>query len=206
MNIDEAYNIISDFYSIQVDDLKSLINKHFNIEKRINTKDKNIILPFCGVINEDCCKAIVYNHGLYTQCTKKTKNELCSGCIKLKYGKIEDRLKFEKDKFVTENGKKEVPYEKFMKKMDYSYEEVIKKLKEEGLSYDLMNNDKQKEIKKGRGRPKKIKKEDLDSDTEEIEVTKVIIDDVLYLKTSDDVILDLNTHQVVGVYKDGIMV
>ena len=206
MNIDEAYKLISDFYAIPIHDLKSLLNKHSNIEKRINTKDKEIILPFCGVINEDCCKAIVYNHGLYTQCTKKTKNELCSGCIKLKYGKIEDRLKFEKDKFVTENGKKEIPYEKFMRKMGYSYEEVTKKLKDLGLSYDLANNSKQKEQKKGRGRPKKVKPEDLDSDTEEIEVTKVIIDDVLYLKTSDDVILDLNTHQVVGVYKDGIMV
>ena len=206
MNIDEAYNLISDFYAIQVDDLKSLLNKHSNIEKRINTKDKDIILPFCGVINEDCCKAIVYNHGLYTQCTKKTKNELCGSCINLKYGKIEDRLKFEKDKFVTTNGKKEISYEKFMKKMDYSYEEVTKKLKQVGLSYDLTNNNKQKEVKKGRGRPKKVKPEDLDSDTEEIEVRKVSINDVLYLKTCDDVILDLNTHQVVGVYKDGVIV
>ena len=206
MKIDEAYKLISDFYAIQVDDLKLLLNKHYNIDKRINTKDKDIILPFCGVINEDCCKAIVYNHGLYTQCTKKTKNELCSGCIKLKYGKIEDRLKFEKDKFVTTNGKKEVPYEKFMKKMDYSYEEVKKKLKKEGLSYDLTNNNKQKEVKKGRGRPKKVKPEDLDSDTEEIEVTKVTIDDVLYLKTGDGVILNSNTYEVVGVYRDGVIV
>ena len=206
MKIDEAYKLISDFYAISVDDLKSLLNKHSNIEKRINTKDKEIILPFCGVINEDCCKAIVYNHGLYTQCTKKTKNELCSGCIKLKYGKIEDRLKFEKDKFVTENGKKEIPYEKFMRKMGYSYEEVTKKLKQIGLSYDLTNNSKQKEQKKGRGRPKKVKPEDLDSDTEEIEVTKVTIDDVSYLKTGDDVILNSNTYEVVGVYRDGVIV
>ena len=206
MNIDEAYKLISDFYAIPIDDLKSLLNKHSNIEKRINTKDKEIILPFCGVINEDCCKAIVYNHGLYTQCTKKTKNELCSGCIKLKYGKIEDRLKFEKDKFVTENGKKEIPYEKFMRKMGYSYEEVTKKLKQIGLSYDLTNNSKQKEQKKGRGRPKKVKPEDLDSDTEEIEVTKVTIDDVSYLKTGDDVILNSNTYEVVGVYRDGVIV
>ena len=206
MNIDDAYKLISDFYAIPIDDLKSLLNKHSNIEKRINTKDKEIILPFCGVINEDCCKAIVYNHGLYTQCTKKTKNELCSGCIKLKYGKIEDRLKFEKDKFVTENGKKEIPYEKFMRKMGYSYEEVTKKLKQIGLSYDLTNNSKQKEQKKGRGRAKKVKPEDLDSDTEEIEVTNITIDDVLYLKTSNDIILNSNTHEVVGVYRDGVIV
>ena len=43
----------------------------------------SILLPFCGVVEEEWCKAVRYNHGLYTQCTNACKGEkFCKTCTK----------------------------------------------------------------------------------------------------------------------------
>ena len=96
---------------------------------------KDIILPFCGIINENCCKAVIYNHGLYTR-HKETTNEVCKACSKLKYGRIEERSKNKPGEFVTPEGKKEVPYDKFMTEGIY-FDDVNTALKLLGLVYDL---------------------------------------------------------------------
>ena len=56
---------------------------------------------------------------------KKTKGEFCTGCNKLKYGSIEERINISKGKFVTKSGKKEVEYEKIIQKLGFTYEQVI---------------------------------------------------------------------------------
>ena len=102
--------------------------------------------------------------------------------------------------FVAKNGKKELNYEKFIKKMNYSYDDIRLKLEKEGLTFDIPKlSDKQEP--RGRGRPKKtVNKEDTnDDDTETIEVIKVSINGEVYLRTMEGVLLDANTYEIVNI-------
>ena len=245
MNITDAIKTISLHYNVQHNDVENLLKKTFvdnvsskninNSNKKSKNSDKasssnsnnddvEVILPFCGIINKDCCKGIVFNHGLYTQCTKKTISEFCGVCAKKKYGRIEDRLNIAKNKFVSKEGRKEVPYEKVMEKMGYTYEQVQNALRDKNLQFEIERPTK-KEVKKGRGRPRKIIKDsdseeepqknteqneekeekerkDNTEEDEEIEVTKVNVNGIYYLKTDDDILLDINTHDPVGKLED----
>jgi hypothetical protein len=193
------------------------ISKKFNIDYKIlyefvadktsqNVKDienetyNNIILPFCGFIYTNKCKAVVYNHGLYTQCTNDSET-FCNKCKNncLKYGNIEDRSKFELGKFVT-NDKKEIDYNKFIKKMKYNISDVLQALRKNNLEYKLLDCSSEK---KGRGRPKKQIKNleipDKEESDEEIEVEKVNIDGIEYYQTAENVLLDMKTHDIIGI-------
>ena len=208
IDINQAFQAIGSLYNISGDQIKRVLDNAF--QNGNSTKDnkpkfvtKDIILPFCGVINDNCCKAVIYNHGLYTQCTKQSVNELCKACSKLKYGRIEERIKSKLGEFVTPEGKKEVAYDKFMIKMGYSFDDVNTALKLSNLSYDLKEK-KENPQKKGRGRPKKVQKEDSDNeDKEEIEVTKIEIDGKKYFKTMDNILLNIDNYEVVGIFKNG---
>tara|TARA_B100001094_G_C17618770_1_gene524806 strand:- start:4 stop:543 length:540 start_codon:yes stop_codon:yes gene_type:complete len=163
IDINLAYQTISSVYNVSIDRIKCVLDNTFKITDNINDSSskhdiKDIILPFCGVINDKCCKAVIYNHGLYTQCTKETINEVCKACSKLKYGRIEERNKSKLGEFVTPEGKKEIPYDKFISKKDYNIEDVRIALNLLNLSYDLKEN-KDTLPKKSRGRPKKVQKE-----------------------------------------------
>ena len=78
-------------YGFDVDSCIRLVDEHF----KNKDKDKKIPLPWCGVIDETCCRAVRMNYKLYTQCSKKVSNnnEICALCDKngVKYGRIEDR-------------------------------------------------------------------------------------------------------------------
>lgn len=208
ININQAFEALSILYDVPIENLKDVLNNAFEIKdlkpekgKQMNTK--NIILPFCGVINERNCKAIIYNHGLYTQCTKETNNEICKGCCKLKYGRIEERLKSKPGEFITPEGKKEIPYEKFISKMGYNYDDVNRELKLYNLSYDLKEI-KNNQEKKGRGRPKKVEKQqDNDEEKEEIDVIKITVNGNMYFKTKENILLNIYDYEIVGVLKNG---
>tara|TARA_Y100000389_G_scaffold72874_1_gene69598 strand:- start:322 stop:981 length:660 start_codon:yes stop_codon:yes gene_type:complete len=208
IDINLAYQAISLVYNVSIDRIKCVLDNTFKITDNINDTSskhhtKDIILPFCGVINDKCCKAVIYNHGLYTQCTKETINEVCKTCSKLKYGRIEERNKSKLGEFVTPEGKKEIPYDKFIRKKDYNIKDVRNALNLLNLSYDLKEN-KDTLPKKSRGRPKKVQKEESDNDeNEEIEVTKIEINGKIYFKTQDNVILNIDNYEVVGIYKNG---
>lgn len=215
----EILKKISTHYNIPYDELERVVHMDSPDLQKI-PENKTIILPFCGKIISENCKGILYNHGLYTQCEKKEINEsLCKSCSKLKYGRIEDRLNFKIGEFVTKDGRKEISYKKFMKKMNYSTQEVIRELNQQKLEFKLLNkmdnttantntNTAQSE-KRGRGRPKKYKVEaasilEIESESEEeIEVIKVKIGDKEYLKTEEEVLLDPKSYEIVGVYKNG---
>tara|TARA_B100001175_G_C19462400_1_gene617225 strand:- start:505 stop:1182 length:678 start_codon:yes stop_codon:yes gene_type:complete len=215
LDISSALVVLSKNYNVSTDEIKRVLDNIFdnvsNKQKLENTETKKIILPFCGAIKDDCCKAVIYNHGLYTQCTKVTGYEICKLCSKLKYGRIEERIKSKIGEFINPEGKKEIPYEKFMTKMGYTIEEVKKALSHANLTYDFKETTKQST--KGRGRPKKIQIEESDSedkeykedkeDKEEIDVINIKINGKNYYKTKDDVILDKLTYEVVGVLKNG---
>jgi len=212
LEVDKSITILSSYYNVSEEHIRRTLDNAFHNQNSINenlsklkNKDKNkeIILPFCGVINDTCCKAVVYNHGLYTQCVKVTSNEVCKACSKLKYGRIEERSKSNPGEFVAPGGKKEVPYEKFMNKMGYSFDDVNTALKLLNLSYDLKEK-KETPQKKGRGRPKKVQKEESDNEEkEEIEVTKFEINGKMYFKTNENILLNIDNYEVVGILKDG---
>jgi hypothetical protein len=213
MSINQSFQTLSVLYKVPIDDIKRVLDNTFTIVKpdyitNPHTKTKDIILPFCGVINENCCKAIVYNHGLYTQCPKETTDVICKICSKLKYGRVEERIKYKIGCFVTPDGKKEIPYTKFISKMNYNIDDVKSALKIANLVYDLSKQD-EKSKKKGRGRPKKIQNEESDNDdndendeNEEIEVTKIEINGTSYFKTSENILLNIENYQVEGIFKN----
>jgi len=208
-NIEKSLIIISKYYSIPLYELKNILefntNSNTNSNTNNNTNTNNdtnndntnkIIVPYYGLINETNCKGIVYNHGLYTQCTEKHTN-LCSKCITNKYGNIRDRNKFEIGKYITPNGKKEVDYNNIINRFNYNIIDVLNKFKEENIDITKFNI-KQDNIykKKTRGRPKKIQNNE---NTEEIlEVIKYKYKDKIFLKTKENILLDIETYDITG--------
>ena len=196
----DKYKELAIYYNITPEKLKTHLDKNFTRDKNIleEKNTDNIILPFCGKIIETNCKAVIYNHGLYTQCEEKqTGLDICKKCKNLKYGRIEDRASFKKNSFKY-NGKLEIPYEKFIKKMNYDIDIVKRVLDNKGLTFEFETLN---EIKNNRGRPKKVV---IESDSEEeIEVEKIKIDGKDYLKTSESVLLTIDTYDIVGIYKNG---
>lgn len=213
--LDNALNVISNYYNIDIINLKSILSSNSETSNKSNTS--NIILPWCNKIFEDKCKAIVFNHGLYTQCKElpQCNKETCKKCEKLKYGHINSRINIEKDKFITKDGKKEVKYELFMNKMNYNYFDVMRELEKNKLDFSIDKSLLGKKPNKGRGRPKKneelspinnnsddlnyintIKTNDIEPENlsgfDVIEVIEVIIDGKKYYKTEGGVLLEID--------------
>ena len=211
MGSEESYQVICKYYRIDsIAELKKLLEATYGVpetspETKLTVKQE-IILPFSGKINGKCCKAVVYNHGLYTQCTKITNDNTCKACSKLKYGDIETRVKSDTNEFVTPEGKKEIPYHKFIVKMEYDMGDVNKALYAGGIIYEFgeytLGPD-----KKGRGRPKKIPRPDTEEKKiNKLEVTTVKINNVMYFKTEKNVLLNMETYSVVGMFIDNKIV
>ena len=137
MNIENILNIISCHYNLDYIELQNLIDSKLKLKDTMN-KNTNIILPYYGVVNENNCKGLVYNHGLYTQCTEKSKN-LCSKCIKNKYGTIEDRKKYELGKYITPGGKKEIDYNILLNRLKYNIEDVIREFQDNNIDIEKFN-------------------------------------------------------------------
>jgi hypothetical protein len=199
----EAYEVICKYYKISnVSELKQLLYNAYGSPDKTDPYIKEvIILPFCGNIDAKCCKSVIYNHGLYTQCTKQTTNFTCKMCSKLKYGSIEERIKSKPNEFVTPEGKKEIPYHKFVEKMGYKIEDVKEALYKAGIIYTF-DNGMRVSIKKGRGRPKKIPVSDNEDDDkmENLNVMTIEIGGRMYFKTVKNVLLNTETYAVVGRY------
>ena len=166
----EIVNTLSKKYKFDIDDAISYLS--INTERSEGVKDEvktatktNIPLPFCGVINKNCCQGIRLNYGLYTQCTNtpcvfNKRFPVCSTCNKQveknsneepNYGYINDRLE-KGDKFRDPKGKAPVNYANIMEKMKISRDEAETAANKLGLTIP----DEQFIIKKAaRGRPKK---------------------------------------------------
>jgi len=111
-------------------------------------------LPWCGTVDGSCCKAIVKNGGLFTQCTSAALDDgWCKKCAKdvakngtPTNGDVEARLAV--DAMAYKVGKTEVkPYIEYMLKHEITREQV----EEAAESYGLMIDPRQFEKKK-RGR------------------------------------------------------
>jgi hypothetical protein len=167
----EIVNSLSKKYEFDINDAVSYLS--VNTERcetskeeiKTTTQKTNIPLPFCGIINKNCCQGIRLNYGLYTQCTNapsvyNKRFPVCSTCSKQvdknsneepNYGYISDRLE-KGDKFRDPKGKAPVNYANIMEKLKITREEAETAAKRLGLTIP----DEQFIIKKAaRGRPKK---------------------------------------------------
>ena len=130
--------------------------------KEIGKKmEVNSVLPWCGVVIEECCKGLKLNNGLHTQCNRmRGESDYCVSCVKLMeknggslpYGSVDDRLKCDILDYVDPKGKATIPFANVMKKLNISKEEAIKEAEKLGWTIPECHF----EEKKGkRGRPKK---------------------------------------------------
>lgn len=225
LEILNAITLLSKHFNITEKLLNEFLNQNNNIHKDDNKCESKFIIPYFGVINEDCCKAIIYNHGLYTQCTNKTSLDICKSCKSLKYGRIEERLNYKPGElFVLKNGKKETEYKKIIKKFNYDISELKLYFTSNNINYNLHDEQiKSNPVKKCRGRPRKIliddnsplynvkradteelvKEETNSDDEDEITVEEISINGNDYYLTAENVLLDKLNHSIVGIYKNG---
>jgi hypothetical protein len=135
-----------------------------------NTNNPTVVLPYCGVLNEACCRSIRLNHGLMTQCmmSRKGENDYCSTCeIQAgknvsgmpTYGRIEGR---DAADWRTPSGKQPVSYGNVMEKLNISREIATREAAKLGLTIPEEQFSKREAQ---RGRPSK-KKGAITSDTE----------------------------------------
>jgi hypothetical protein len=102
-------------------------------------------LPFHGDVIDDCCRAIVYNGGLFTQCLKEpnpdTNSSLCKTCEKQAkegtplLGWISDRVE-RGEEWADPAGRRPVPYTKVMKLKQFTQEEVMAEVSLYNLTID----------------------------------------------------------------------
>ena len=118
-------------------------------------------LPFSGQQIENCCVAILYNRGLYSQCLNEPgSNGLCASCSKKaaktpfavpEYGTVEARIQKGED-YTDHKGKKPVHFTQVMKKLKLSEDIVLAEVTKYNIPFDTNHFSEQQEKK---GRPKK---------------------------------------------------
>ena len=100
-------------------------------EDKIKNMVPNVLLPFCGVVNDSWCEGVRLNHDLFIQCTNERAGELyCKTCEKQAsanssgkptYGNINDRRLSD----VTINKKRVSHYGNVMERLNISREEAV---------------------------------------------------------------------------------
>lgn len=143
-------------------------------EKVVKPIAKSFPLPFVsGVINENGCWGLSYNHGLFTQCigTKMENGSYCKKCQmqadKNASGKpdclsVSDRKDMGLYEFKDGKGRSPIPYPKVLAKMKLSMEDAVAEASKNGIVLDechLNMPEKKTKTPKAdavkRGRPKK---------------------------------------------------
>ena len=171
--VTEVTTELSKIYGFPLDDaLKRLDLDHLqpNEKKHVKSEKKGptIMLPYCGVTCEAWCKAVKFNSGLMTQCTKtpESQEEYCKTCAKTmdattgkpKFGSMHDR---DKDGWTDPSGKSPVRYVTVMSKIKLDGVPVTEEqVKEEVIKMGWTMPDKEwmkEDADKQRGRPKKSK-------------------------------------------------
>jgi hypothetical protein len=145
-------------------------------EKKTEKKEKTEIpLPYNGELNEECCKGVKHNLGLYTQCKVKSKNgeKYCKMCEnqanknshgKPTYGTMEDRLSVGLMDYVDPSGKKPEMYMNVLKKLNIPVNEAVDEATKQNIQINEVHLEEEEEkstekvVEKTKGRPKKSKK------------------------------------------------
>ena len=120
-----------------------------------------ILLPFCGVVEVEWCKAVRYNHGLFSQCTNSCKGEkFCKTCVKSlsedgvpTHGLIEERGN---EGWRSPKGKSPVNYGNIISKIEVSKEKAIAEAEKLGW---IIGEEHFEVVKARKGRPTKNPKE-----------------------------------------------
>ena len=143
-------------YNFDSSDAVRLLSEVLN--KKEKKESVKYPMPFNGKKNEGCCSGIVKNHGLYTQCEKKVKeNEYCKVCEKKTYGSIEDRLSKDLYEYKDPKGKCPKRYTEVLKKLNISKETIEKEAERLNIKINPIHFEEVSENVK-RGRPKTEKK------------------------------------------------
>ena len=165
----QIVKILSDEYKFDYNSAIEFLDfntvKSDKIDKPVLKEKGNIPLPFCGVINKNCCYGIRLNYGLYTQCNNHItvyNNEfpLCQTCYKQveknsngepTYGYITNRIE-QGMNYRDPKGKVPISYANIMEKMNITRDAAEKAAKKVGLVIPESEFIIKKAI---RGRPKK---------------------------------------------------
>lgn len=158
-----------DFPRLVSDVPKSKREKREKVAKVVGVKKSSldlpsVVLPFLGVL-DGCCKGVIRNHNLYTQCHGVPKSDdLCSKCVKCKdsgkfLGLISDRVVGEIEFNTGSKVVKIGSYVDVMRKLNIEKDAAVS----DALRFGWTLGDEYFEEKeKARGRPKKDKKDDGD--------------------------------------------
>ena len=146
------------------------------------TPKPTVLLPFCGVVMEDWCAGVKFNHGLHTQCTQGRCNgdRYCKTCRKHAdnsatgkppYGDIADRANYGVD-YRDPKGKLTMPYANVADKLGINMDAA--NAAAATLTWTIPAEQLVKRVSK-RGRPAKsaaVSDTDSDSDGESKTTTK----------------------------------
>ncbi len=109
-----------------------------------DSKKKTIPLPWMGMVSADCCQAIAYNYGLFTQCQKKKVSTFyCAACEKASKetstgnppcGTVAERLAqpIWAD-YKDSKNRQPIPYAKVLYKLKFTLEEAIASAEAKGI-------------------------------------------------------------------------
>lgn len=147
--LSDAIERLSTKYGFDKDEAKAfLMSGGVQVKHPVLEKSK---LPWTGVVDESCCRAILRNDGLFTQCQRPHVNGTwCKKCAKdvekngtPTNGDVDARLVVDAMKYKV--GKFEVkPYIEYMEKKGITQEQVDEAVREYGLTIDPRQFEKKK--------------------------------------------------------------
>ena len=157
MSVKKAIEECGKKFGFDVEEALRMLNLEKK-EKKEKVEKSKYPLPFNGEKRENCCNGIVKNHGLYTQCEKKVKeNEYCKGCESQPYGNITERLSVDLYDYKDPKGKIPKRYTEVLKKLKLSKEIIEEESKRLNITINPIHFEEVAENVK-RGRPKSEKK------------------------------------------------
>lgn len=132
-----------------------------------SNKKKLIPLPWMGMVDPNCCQAITYNYGLFTQCPKKKAGtSYCAACEKScsetatsepPCGTVSKRIALAD--YVDSKGRKPTQYGKVLHKLKIEMSDAIAFASEKGFTIPDCHLEEYVPPADSKGRPKKGDKE-----------------------------------------------
>ena len=188
--MEKIVELLSKKYNFNFDEAIEYIKNDEILDKQeYSLENIKFQIPYYGVIHDDCCKAIIFNSGLYTQCRVKTTKEFCKSCTLQKYGTIYDRKKYNIGEFVCKNGKKEKDYILYLKSNNIDIEYVKKLFEYNKIDYPINI------VKLSRGRPKIKRSKEVGEER--------IIENREEAKIEREIVESRVTREIIGVKKNG---
>ena len=142
-------------YGFSVEEALEYLKESSATPSRKSVEGFKYPIPYEGEIREECCKGLIVNHGLYTQCVKEVKEEYCVQCDG-KNGRIESRSEAN---WKSPSGKVPKSYLCVLRQMKVSVKEVKESASKYNIKIGEHHFEETAKETKERGRPKNAKKE-----------------------------------------------